>query len=132
MPPLHMLRFAQLSPNGVEIWSLIAEKAFAKLNGSYEAIIGGQENEALADLTGGIPLDYRIGGPQKEDEWSGPEGLDRLWAELDQHKSSEEVSGASVEQQRVHVCLSATTVCVLHVCFPVSPFVCVFGIRLRC
>ena len=108
MPPPLMLRFAQLSPNGVEIWSLIAEKAFAKLNGSYEAIIGGQENEALADLTGGIPLDYRIGGPQKEDEWSGPEGLDRLWAELDQHKSSEEVSGGG---GCMFVCLQLLYVC---------------------
>jgi hypothetical protein len=54
--------FAKSSPDSCETWCLLAEKAFAKLNGSYEAIIAGQENEAMVDLTGGMPVDYDLTG----------------------------------------------------------------------
>eukprot|EP01043_Picozoa_sp_COSAG02_P020373 COSAG02_NODE_1004_length_15275_cov_11.955917_7_plen_394_part_00 len=36
-----------------EIWILLVEKAYAKLKGGYEAIIGGHPGEALGLLTGG-------------------------------------------------------------------------------
>ena len=36
-----------------EIWTLLVEKAYAKVKGSYEAIVGGHPGEALAMLTGG-------------------------------------------------------------------------------
>ncbi len=38
--------------NGDELWVLLAEKAFAKLHGSYEAIESGYTHEAMMDLTG--------------------------------------------------------------------------------
>ena len=46
----HMPCFAQ--PNGNEIWVLLMEKAFAKVNGGYLNIIGGLERESFEILTG--------------------------------------------------------------------------------
>jgi calpain len=47
--------YAQPPATSAEIWPLIVEKAYAKLNGSYEMIVGGDEAEALAELSGGVP-----------------------------------------------------------------------------
>jgi hypothetical protein len=39
---------------------MILEKAYAKVHGSYEALVGGSSEYALKDLTGGIPSAVRL------------------------------------------------------------------------
>ncbi|KAG2523975.1 hypothetical protein BBO99_00005071 [Phytophthora kernoviae] len=54
-----------------EIWSLLVEKAYAKLHGGYEAIVGGQESYCLQDLYGGVPARYKLQDkcPNEEAGW---------------------------------------------------------------
>jgi hypothetical protein len=53
-----------------ETWVPLMEKAYAKLHGSFESVVGGYEQNALEDLTGGVGKKWWIADEKPEFLWS--------------------------------------------------------------
>lgn len=49
-----------ISGNGPELWVLLLEKAYAKINGCYANVEAGLTGNAIRDLTG-APYDFKNG-----------------------------------------------------------------------
>ncbi|XP_071946460.1 calpain-1 catalytic subunit-like [Antedon mediterranea] len=48
------------SSNTNEFWPALIEKAYAKLNGAYDGLNGGQASDAMVDLTGGLAEVFQL------------------------------------------------------------------------
>ncbi|CAH1779514.1 unnamed protein product [Owenia fusiformis] len=64
----HTLCFCKNKTNKDEFWGPLLEKAYAKLNGSYEALHSGLIRDALVDFTGGISESFRLDKMRQEED----------------------------------------------------------------
>ncbi|CAF5128097.1 unnamed protein product, partial [Rotaria sp. Silwood1] len=43
-----------------EMWAPLLEKAYAKIHGSYQTLVGGEVNEALINMTAGLDENFSL------------------------------------------------------------------------
>lgn len=78
-----------------ELWVPFIEKAYAKLHGSFSAIVGGYTHYALGDLTGYSPrqIVFKEGFVGSEGKWDE----ESVWKVLNQYKEWKSLIGCSIQ-----------------------------------
>jgi len=62
-----------------EFWVPLMEKAYAKLNSTYENLNGGSMAESLVDLTGGVSEKHNLRAPDTQEKF---DNNNQLWKEI--------------------------------------------------
>ena len=80
-----------------EIWSVLCEKAYAKLYGSYAAIEGGDVAIAMVDMCGGVPFEHKMGARCAGSKYGGIDGrgMARMWIDLQKWRREHAMVGVS-------------------------------------
>lgn len=73
-----------------EFWCALLEKAYAKLQGSYEALKGGQTIEAMEDFTGGLGEDFDFKKIKSEAE------REEIWKVIEKGLRRGDLMGCSI------------------------------------
>ena len=71
---------------GKELWPMLLEKGYAKLNGNYDSIVAGKVHFALADLTGGQPEEIKLETERDNSE--------KLWSKMMKYRQAGYPMGA--------------------------------------
>ncbi len=85
------VKVKQNANNEYQIWPLLLEKAYAKLNGSYSQIEGGMPSEALATLTNCLPSYFSFKDTEVKKMYTSGE----LWSKLVLWRSKNYLMGCS-------------------------------------
>eukprot|EP01103_Thecamoeba_quadrilineata_P021520 TRINITY_DN9915_c0_g1_i1.p1 TRINITY_DN9915_c0_g1~~TRINITY_DN9915_c0_g1_i1.p1 ORF type:complete len:466 (-),score=101.06 TRINITY_DN9915_c0_g1_i1:166-1563(-) len=80
-----------------QLWVVLVEKGYAKLNGSYKALTAGGMSEAIEELTGKASSQVSLRGNPK---LTSPEEVDLVWAKLSSFYEAAFLFGASTGSSR--------------------------------
>ncbi|CAF5016803.1 unnamed protein product, partial [Rotaria sp. Silwood1] len=63
-----------------EMWGPLLEKAYAKIHGSYETLVGGKMNEALINMTAGLDENFKLSkfDAEKDKQPNSKEAIKRI------------------------------------------------------
>lgn len=76
-----------------ELWPVIIEKAYAKMNESYQNIEAGKVQYALADLTGGVPEEIKLSAVENK--------LSAFWRKIQSYHEGGYLMGAGTPEHEL-------------------------------